>query len=126
MQRASHECKSARGLIFKSDELNTEACKVGPILPCPHTRNRTTLSSASKSYILDRNIHSKAKLLQATVLYPVFSSHDKHDASQLLKRFTPSAVSFYLAQESQEQATVVNSIYITDTFMTYSTECLNR
>lgn len=36
VQRASHECKSARGLIFKSDGLNTEACKVDPILPCPH------------------------------------------------------------------------------------------
>lgn len=36
VQHASHECKSASGLIFKSDGLNTQACEGDPILLCPH------------------------------------------------------------------------------------------
>lgn len=43
------------------------------------------------------------------------SSLDKHKASRLLKRFPLSAVSFYLAQESQRQATIVKCTYKADT-----------
>lgn len=42
------------------------------------------------------------------------SSLDKHKASRLFKRSPLSAVSFYLAQESQRQATIVKRIYTAD------------
>lgn len=83
------------------------------------------LARLRRKYTLDLNIHSEAKLPQATLLDPVFLCLCIHDASLLLKRFTLAAVSFNSAQESQEQATVVISVYDTDIFKTYSTTCFN-
>lgn len=56
VQRASHECKSARSLIFKSGRLNTEAWKVGPILQCPHKELHCSLFSLEVIHI--RSQHS--------------------------------------------------------------------
>lgn len=77
-----------------------------------------SLSGLGVIHIRSQTFAAKLNYYGQQFLHQAFSSLDKHGASQLSEGFTLSAVSFYLAPESQEQATVVDSIYITDIFIT--------